>query len=250
MPNLPTHIELAWQASLTIKDSVLDENLGQYLLGSTAPDIRVITKKPRSQYHFVNLDFDSIGEGEKGLFDTYPHLRDKSSLPSDQAALIAGYITHLVADETWITNMYRTYFADNKLFASKIEAKLYDRVAQLTMDIQSKDSIQLIAEKISTDFNVFSIGSISRPEMLEWKSWVADFLTSEHAYKWVRLKNQASRISKNDVSNQVHKLCDQFIENPDQGLKLLYKNVPQSNIRQYKNQASENIAEAVSRYLS
>ena len=115
MPNLPTHIELAWQASLTIKDSVLDENLGQYLLGSTAPDIRVITKKPRSQYHFVNLDFDSIGEGTKGLFDTYPHLRDKSSLPSDQAALIAGYITHLVADETWITNMYRTYFADNKL---------------------------------------------------------------------------------------------------------------------------------------
>ena len=44
--------------------------------------------------------------------------------------------------------------------------------------------------------------------------------------------------------------CDQFIENTDQGLKLLYKNVPQANIRQYKNRASENIAKAISRYLS
>ena len=250
MPNLPTHIELAWQASLAIKDKVLDKNLGQYLLGSTAPDIRVITKKPRSEYHFVNLDFDSIGDGQKGLFDTFPQLCDKSNLPPDQTALIAGYISHLVADETWITNMYRTYFADNKLFASKIEAKLYDRVAQLTMDRQSKDSIQSISEYISRDFNVFGIGSICCSEMLEWKKWVTNFLISEQAYEWDRLKNQANRISKNDPSNPVHKLCDQFIENTDQGLKLLYKNVPQANIRQYKNRASENIAEAISRYLS
>tara|TARA_Y100000590_G_scaffold398529_1_gene481004 strand:- start:5242 stop:5994 length:753 start_codon:yes stop_codon:yes gene_type:complete len=250
MPNLPTHIELAWQASLTIKDNLLDENLGQYLLGSTAPDIRVITKKPRSQYHFVDLDFDSVGDGQIGLFDTYPQLKDKGSVPPAQAALIAGYITHLVADETWITNMYRTYFADNKLFTSKIEAKLYDRVAQLTMDRKHKDSIQRIVKSISTDFNVFSIGSISRSEMLEWKNWVVDFLTSENAYNWSRLKNQANRISKNDILNPVHKIYDRFIENPDEGLKLLYKNVSKSNIRQYKTQASENIAEAISRYLS
>jgi len=250
MPNLPTHIELAWQASLAIKDSVLDENLGQYLLGSTAPDIRVITKKPRSQYHFVNLDFGSVGDGQKGLFGTFPQLCDKSSIPPDQTALIAGYISHLVADETWITQMYRTYFVGNDSFASKIEAKLYDRVAQLTMDRKSKDSIQAIAKNISYDFNVFGIGSISRSEMLDWKNWVTDFLASEQAYEWDRLKNQANRISKNDPSNPVHKLCDQFIENTDQGLKLLYKNVPQVDIRQYKNQASENIAEAISRYIS
>ena len=250
MPNLPTHIELAWQASLKIKDSVLDENLGQYLLGSTAPDIRVITKKPRSQYHFVNLDFDSVGDGTKGLFDTFPQLSDKSSMPPDQTALIAGYISHLVADETWITKMYRTYFAGNESFTSKIEAKLYDRVAQLTMDRKSKDSIQSIAENISRDFNVFGIGSISRSEMLEWKNWVTNFLTSEHAYEWDRLKNHANRISKNDPSNPVHTLCDEFIGNTDQGLKLLYKKVPLVHISQYKNQANRNIVEAISRYLS
>ena len=123
-------------------------------------------------------------------------------------------------------------------------------MAQLTLDRQSKDSIQSISEYISRDFNVFGIGSICCSEMLEWKKWVTNFLISEQAYEWDRLKNQANRISKNDPSNPVNKLCDQFIENTDQGLKLLYKNVPQANIRQYKNRASENIAEAISRYLS
>ena len=250
MPNLPTHIELAWQASLEINDPVLDKNLGQYLLGSTAPDIRVITKKPRSQYHFVNLDFSSVGDGLKAFYDAYPQLCDTAGLPSEQVAMIAGYLSHLVADETWITKMYRTYFNGKQLFASKLEAKLFDRVAQLTMDRKSKTLIQSLTKKMSREFNVFDIATISYSEMLEWKNWVTKFLLSEQAYSWDRLKNQASRISKNDLSNPVHKLCDEFIENTDQGLKLLYQNVPHETITQYKNQANQNIIETISRYLS
>ena len=249
MPNLPTHIELAWQASLEIKDPVLGKNLGQYFLGSTAPDIRVITKKPRSQYHFVNLDFSSVGDGLKAFFDAFPQLCDTSKLPPEQVALIAGYISHLVADETWITKMYRSYFNENQLFQSKLEAKLFDRVAQLTMDRESKPLIQSLTETISDEFDVFSIGEISYSEMLAWKNWVTEFFSNEQAYSWERLKNQANRISKNDLSNPVHQLCNEFIKNTDQGLKMLYQNVPRETIAQYKKQAKTNIIETISRYL-
>ena len=149
--------------------ALVHKNLGQYLLGSTAPDIRVITKKPRSQYHFVNLDFSSVGDGLKAFYDAYPQLCDTAGLPSEQVAMIAGYLSHLVADETWITKMYRSYFNENQLFQSKLEAKLFDRVAQLTMDRKSKTLIQSLTKKMSREFNVFDIATISYSEMLEWK---------------------------------------------------------------------------------
>jgi hypothetical protein len=78
---------------------------------------------------------------------------------------------------------------------------------------------------------------------------VTEFFSNEQTYSWERLKNQANRISKNDLSNPVHQLCNEFIKNTDQGLKMLYQNVPHETIAQYKKEAKTNIIETISRYL-
>ena len=76
MPNLPTHIHFSFESLRKYNDLDLSKNLDVYLLGSTAPDIRVITKQDRSLYHFVQLDFDRVGDGIRNMQSLHPQLNN------------------------------------------------------------------------------------------------------------------------------------------------------------------------------
>ena len=108
MPNPATHIQMASRAAQKVGAPILTENMGCYLIGSTAPDVRVITRQERERYHFAPLEFEAVGAGIAGLFDQYPELQVTAHAPT--RSFVAGYITHLVLDEAWITKMYRPFF--------------------------------------------------------------------------------------------------------------------------------------------
>ena len=101
-------MEMAYHASQMVDAPVLNENMGCYLLGSTAPDVRVITRKGREPYHFAPLDFDEVGAGIAGLYGEHPQLVETVHGPT--RSFMAGYMTHLILDETWITRMDRPLF--------------------------------------------------------------------------------------------------------------------------------------------
>ena len=56
MPNLPTHLFIAQAALNQITDDSIRKHESFYLLGSTAPDIKALSKTPREQSHFVKLN--------------------------------------------------------------------------------------------------------------------------------------------------------------------------------------------------
>ena len=70
--------------------------------GVHSPDIRVITRRHREVYHFASLDFDEVGAGIDGMFGSHPKLKQVEAYDGPTQAFIAGYMTHLVADETWM----------------------------------------------------------------------------------------------------------------------------------------------------
>ena len=96
MPNPATHMEMAYHAAQLVDAPVLNENMGCYLLGSTAPDVRVITRKGREPYHFAPLDFDEVGAGIAGLYGEHPQLVETVHGPT--RSFMAGYMTHLILD--------------------------------------------------------------------------------------------------------------------------------------------------------
>ena len=53
MPNLPMHIYLADQVAEQLDRGYVFDHMGAYYLGSTAPDIRAMTRWPREQTHFA-----------------------------------------------------------------------------------------------------------------------------------------------------------------------------------------------------
>ena len=248
MPNLPAHMELALRAADKLKHPVIDENIGYFLLGSTSPDIRVITRRTREEYHFTDLNFDEIGTGVATMFKTMPELRNCANYADHTQAFIAGYISHLIADETWIVTMFRRYFGNPKVFEDDALGKVSDRAMQLEMDRHAWDRVDLSQQELRNAHQNIEIGFIPSDTLYEWRDWILSFM--ERGFTWERLRFMARRIASGEESHPAYRLVDNFVDDVDVGLAQLYEAVPLDDLDSYRNRTVDSLVRQVGDYLS
>ena len=247
MPNLAAHMDLAHQAAQLLSHPTLEANTGYFLLGSTSPDIRIITHERREEYHFAPLDFDSIGAGTDGLFDSHPHLRASSDLDGPTRAFIAGYITHLIADETWITGMYRPYFGNREVFQDDALGKVMDRALQLELDRQGWDTVDATLGLVSTATDGINLGFIASDTLAYWREWVVELLSK--GFSWNRLNFMARRIAAGDEGHPAGNIATEFVQAMPHSLERLYQLVPRRNLTDFRERTIASLATAVGNYL-
>jgi len=112
MPPLAIHTVIAKQMAERLRLPALDEERGNVYLGSTAPDIRVITRWDRQRTHF--FDIHNFGEqsSARAFIESNPAITDAGKLTQRTQAFLAGYLSHLVVDEGWIGAVYRPFFGE------------------------------------------------------------------------------------------------------------------------------------------
>ena len=247
MPNLPAHIELAFEAAQRLGHSTLDANMGHFLLGSTSPDIRVITRRQRQEYHFAPLDFDEVGAGVEGLFASHPHLKPGSIDDPPTQAFVAGYITHLIVDETWIAEMYRPFFGNSGVFEDDVVGKVMDRALQLELDRQAWESVNSQIVSLAAFANGIDVGFISSETLSDWRDWVVASL--DRGFTWDRLRFMASRIAAGDDGHPAHGLADRFLQSMPGSLDRLYQAVPRNRLASFKKSSVKALVQAVGEYL-
>lgn len=77
-----------------------------YYAGAIAPDARVRDEAAREATHFYSFrDSGTWGSATRRLFSAYPELADPASLTKSQTAFVAGYLTHLAADEVFVIRL-------------------------------------------------------------------------------------------------------------------------------------------------
>ena len=248
MPNLPTHIQLAISAADRMRHNDLDSNLGYFYLGSTSPDIRALTKRARSEYHFVELDFETIGAGVDAMFAAHPELMDAAEHDGPMRAFIAGYIAHLMADESYIVKMFRPYFGKPGSFEADAMAKVWDRALQLDFDRTVWDEVKCSVEGVEADPANVHIEFLPQEDLEQWKKWVARVMSG--GFSWERLRFMARRISAGDESHPAYAYADRFIRSVDESLDSLYDHVPRSHVTEFRDEAVETIVTSLRDYLS
>ena len=248
MPNLPLHIGLAQEAAAQLRDPVLDANSGYMYLGCTSPDIRVITKRHRSEYHFAGLDFGEVGAGVEGMFRSYPGLQDSSGYDAPTRAFMAGYISHLMSDETWVVEMYRPYFGNPTVFEDTVLGSVMDRALQLDLDRQSREAAEAALPVIEAAANGVDVEFIPSETLSQWHEWVTGLLQRD--FTWERLRFMASRIAPGDDDHPAHDVADEFLSGMPQSLERLYEIVPQEVVEDFRARAVANLVDAMGQYLS
>ena len=249
MPNLPMHIYIAQQVADTLDWGFVHDNLGSCFLGSTAPDIRAMTKWDREQTHFASLSLESVGTGTRRMFELYPELADRQSQNEATRAFVLGYVSHLTADEVWITTMFRPHFSSEMTLASnEMEAQIWDRALQLDMDRRAHNQMDGLAEAgavICDGEQGVEIDFIS-PEVLgEWRQWVARFMSWE--FDWQRLKRALNRMYRDN--DDVQEMVDRFLAEMPASLEAVYERVPRERIAAYRQVVLEQTLLQVKEYL-
>ena len=77
-----------------------------YYAGAIAPDARVRDEAAREATHFYSFrDSSTWGTATRRLFSAHPKLADPASITRSQTAFVAGYLTHLAADEVFVVRL-------------------------------------------------------------------------------------------------------------------------------------------------
>ena len=251
MPNLPMHIYLCQQVATELDWGYAHDHPGAAYLGSTTPDIRAMTKWDRARTHFSDLSVREIGAGVRRMFELHPHLAgsDNGLTPPTRAFLL-GYVSHLVADEVWITTMFRPHFAaGNRITDTDVEAHIWDRALQLDMDnavlsdngglSAQNDAIAALEQMPALDF--------LQDELIdEWRGWVARLLGWD--FTWERLKRALNRMYRDD--DEVQQVVDGFLANMPRSLERVYERVPRALIDDYRRRVIDETKTQAREFLS
>ena len=248
MPNLMTHIRMATETIAAVDDPDLTANKGAFILGSVSPDIRAITKWPREHTHFVPLNVKEIGSGTRAMFDKHPNLNHASSTNTQTRAFLAGYISHLALDETWITQVYQPYLGNISSFSSPVEATIADRVIQLDADraarILLNDANPILVTLENSEDNV-TIEFISRKLLREWRMWVCKYI--RQPFSWERLHFLVQRSHKDD--DTANKQVDLFLDTLDINLDRIYARLPSDCIGRFTQESITQATRLIKHYL-
>lgn len=107
------------------------------MLGNTAPDVQTISGQPRQATHFFDLPVRPDDRDPwDNMFAAYPALQRLSRLEPAQAAFVAGYISHLLADWTWIKDIFNPYFGHDCRWGSQGERLYLHNVLRSYLDVQ------------------------------------------------------------------------------------------------------------------
>ena len=254
MPNLTAHLGIAKDAASRLNNPLVDRHVGALLLGSVSPDIRIITKGQRDDTHFVQLDFQGVGDGLDGLFHSHPQLAQSAALTAPTRAFVVGYASHLFADELWIIDMYRPFFGNRDVFHDRLLGDLMDRALQLELDRREQLALGGLATLhplMAEAEKDVEVGFISPDTMGEWREWVEDAL--DWSFNWDRLRFMARRVaSRNSDQSQVKldEMVEEFLESVPRGLERIYESVSMERFDAFREKSIEHILSFAQEYLN
>ncbi len=178
MPSLGSHMARARTIADQLRHPAIDADRGSYYFGSSAPDIRVITRRDRSETHFFDLDDLAAQDSIEAMLDAHPQLRAVGGLDPGTLAFMAGYLTHLAMDEVYIETMYREFFGARSPMRDDKRAPVLDRALQFEMNRRDLEDEEVMSE-IKTSLEVCrtanAVPFIPDDQLPRWREVVIDF---------------------------------------------------------------------------
>lgn len=249
MPPICLHLSIASEAASQLDHSVVKQRLGSYFLGSTAPDIRLIIGASREETHFIPLESEEGVSGVKPLFESYPELARTDDLNVATRSFVAGYLSHLVTDETWIYQIYRPFFGKSSPFGGDPLSNLLDRALQFELDSREqadKEAMRAIGtELFHSNFGV-ALSLIDAVSLEWWRDFVIAGTLREPTRDRFRVFAERYLAFGQKVEPAQ---IEPFLASFDSRLKQVLEIVPQERLQAFRECAIASSVAAAREYL-
>ena len=249
MPPLVLHTVVAKEVADRLRQPVLEEGRGNFYLGATAPDIRVITRWERERTHFFDLANFDEQSGKVGLFKAYPRLSRPSELKGPTVAFVSGYITHLVMDESWINTVYRPCFGERSPLGGGLRANIMDRALQFSLDRDRRSDRALMAgvlEEVARCDLALDVGIIDGETLHRWRDVIMDLIS--HPPDWERFRYLAGRHLR-EAGLESPEAFQEFVRSLPELVEETLRYLTPERVGAFKEESLRGSLEAVREYL-
>ena len=250
MPPLISHMITAQRAAAQVDPALARERGGEYLLGSTTPDIRVLTRWERERTHFFALDQEAHQDSVAEFFHAHPYLRDAGVLTPETRAWVCGFFSHLIMDEVYIEQVYRPSFGLRSALGGDARANLLDRVLQYEMDLrQREDTAQMeaIREALFASAVEIDAGFIDRETLEKWRDMSAQM--TEHPPDWERFRYVAARHLRGAEMESEEAMRD-FLEQVPELLDQSARSVSTAELEAFFERVDARVTAQLREYLA
>ncbi|MBK7724231.1 MAG: zinc dependent phospholipase C family protein [Dehalococcoidia bacterium] len=249
MPPITLHMVLARQIALDLCLADVPATSGAYLLGSTSPDIRVITRQDRLSTHFFDLNEHNHQDSVATFLGTHGRLAAPERLNTETRAWAAGYITHLVMDEQYITGVYRPYFGRHEALGGAMRANVMDRLLQFDLEREYGDDQGLkdaLIAALAGAVEGIECGFLDAETLERWRQVSAD-VASRHM-DWDRMRSMISNHLRY-AGLQEGESLGTFLDSLPELLDETIAHITSAEIDAFVQRATASARSAVERYL-
>lgn len=229
--------------------AVAAQERGTYLFGATTPDIRVITRWERERTHFFDLNNMAHQDSVAGFFEAHPELADAARLDSATIAFIAGYISHLALDETYIQQVYRPYFGQLSSLGGDLSANTMDRMLQYELERRRREQPEMAAEiraALATSSLALDVGFLDSETLERWLEVATD--QTQHPPDWERFRH-LSRRHLSGLGIESAEEWERFRETIPELLRRTIDHVSTAQVDAFLEQGTERARRAIEQYL-
>ncbi len=247
MPSLGSHLASARVLADRLADRSIDADRGSFLLGSTAPDIRVITRLDRDFYHFFDLDNFGDQDAVGRLFEQHPRLAASAELDVPTRAFVAGYLTHLVMDQDYVERVYRQHFGA-ATWGDDARGNVLDRVLQYELDRREREDEAAwgeVRDVLASATAVADVQFIAADTLGRWVEVVRDI--AEQPPSWDRFPRMMSRHLANAGYSEEE--IEEFCRNIPEILDETLTHVSDAAIRDFFDETMDRALALVREYL-
>lgn len=249
MPPITLHMVLARQIAIELGEKVIAPASGSYLLGATTPDIRVITRQDRRSTHFFDLNEHEHQDSVGSFFGEHPRLVEPERLNQETRDFVAGYVTHLVMDEQYITGVYRPFFAKHDALGGTIRANVMDRLLQFDLDRTYGNDPELkqqICGALSDTVESIDAGFVDSQTLERWRQVTFD--VAQRNMDWERMRSMISNHLRFGGLEEGETLSS-FLDSLPELLNETIAHITNAEIDSFVQRSTAAARKAVERYL-
>lgn len=241
--HLVTALDLLEDPALAARQRLLSEQ-GAFLLGSVSPDVRMVSGLTREETHFYDIPVSSEAPAAQTLLETYPTLSDAHTLSGKHAAFIAGYLTHLIMDETWLEVVVMPYiFIDRAVWDSNHpNYRLYSLLMIHLAEEGARHVTPQMIEQMRACQPQGWLPFASDQQLIEWRDRVAAYCSDNSGLQTARMFAAQMKIEAEELYSSA--TSQTALENE------LHTAVPGTALKSFQRQTHERCLSTLNQYMA
>jgi hypothetical protein len=214
-----------------------------FLLGAVSPDVRAVSGQAREETHFFSIPPQGEIPAQAQMLARWPELRDAPAHDPLRAAFVAGYITHLVMDQTWaeMIVMPGLFIEGQAWGALHPKWRIYSLLMTYLDDQASQRLPGGLAEQLVRAKPRGWLPFVQDGHLIRWRDHVAGIISSGGISPLIRLFALSNGMPV--------KALEAIIRSEERMEAEVYRYVPRERLAAFEAETARRSQQAVRAYL-